>query len=76
VHEPIIVSVALLIGTTVNPLPVLVIGVPLSLAAAQVFFVLVERHAHNFSRWTGSTIATKLARTPSDHADVPPSAVA
>lgn len=54
-HEPIVVSVALLTGTT-SPLMVVAISLPLSLLVAAGFFRLVEKPSHNFANALGRVI--------------------
>lgn len=55
VHEPIVVSIALLLHTT-QPLVVLGLGVPLSLAAGAAFFWLVERRSHRLANAVGAAV--------------------
>jgi peptidoglycan/LPS O-acetylase OafA/YrhL len=50
VHEPIVVSVALLLGATASPWLTLLIAVPASLVAAHLFFVCLERPSHLAAR--------------------------
>jgi peptidoglycan/LPS O-acetylase OafA/YrhL len=53
VHAPLVVCVALLLGGHAGLLPMMVICVPLSLAAAEAFYRLVEAPAHRLSRHVG-----------------------
>lgn len=50
VHEPIVVSLALLFGPGVSVWQVLLASVPLSLVVSEVFFRCIERPSHIFSR--------------------------
>ncbi len=61
VHEPIVVSIALLLGPKWVPLTVL-IGVPLSLVATQLFYYSVERPSHRLSRHIGRFAVTSLTQ--------------
>jgi peptidoglycan/LPS O-acetylase OafA/YrhL len=56
VHEPIVVSVVLLLGPGTSIFVALAISVPLSLAAAWLFQVLLESRAHDLSRRVGQAI--------------------
>lgn len=55
VHEPIVVSIALLLHTT-QPLVVLALGLPASLAVSAAFFWLVERRSHRLANVVGSAM--------------------
>ena len=55
VHEPIVVALGFAMPST-NHLLVIVIAVALSLGAAQVFYVLVERPSHRLARRTGQRL--------------------
>lgn len=50
IHEPIVVSVALLLGEDPPLWQVLVLSLPLSLAVSEIFFRIIERPSHFFSR--------------------------
>jgi peptidoglycan/LPS O-acetylase OafA/YrhL len=60
VHEPIVVSVALLLGVTSNPLPVLIVAVPISLVVAEVFYRVVEKPSHALARNAGRLTVRRL----------------
>ncbi|MHB8512504.1 MAG: acyltransferase family protein [Actinomycetota bacterium] len=49
IHEPIVVTVARLLGTT-NGLLVLAIALPISLLAAEAFYRLIERPTHRLAQ--------------------------
>jgi len=51
VHEPIVVSLALLLGPRWQGAPLLVVALPASLLAAHLFYLAVEAPAHRFARW-------------------------
>ena len=55
VHEPIIVTIANVTGTT-HPVTSLALALPASLFAASVFYRLVERPSHHLSRLVGTRI--------------------
>lgn len=62
IHEPIAVSVALLLGPQWAALTV-VVTVPLALSIADVFFRIVERPSHRLSRWLGERMgSTRVVR--------------
>lgn len=61
IHEPIVVSVALRLETA-NPLLVLAISLPISLAVAELFFRFVEKPSHNMANTVGRVIQNRLAR--------------
>ena len=52
VHEPIVVSVAMLLGIGWQR-TVILITVPIALVAADLFFRLIERPSHQIARWIG-----------------------
>ncbi|SFF51156.1 acyltransferase family protein [Blastococcus tunisiensis] len=52
VHEPVLVSLAVVLATT-NPAVILGIGLPLAVLASAVFYRLVEAPAHRFSGQVG-----------------------
>jgi peptidoglycan/LPS O-acetylase OafA/YrhL len=59
VHEPIVVSVALLLGGRA-PAPVtLAIALPFALAAAALFFRVVESPSHRFARAVSRRLAVR-----------------
>ena len=51
VHEPIVVSLALLLGRGSQGALLLPLALPASLLAADLFYRAVERPAHRFARW-------------------------
>ena len=53
VHEPIVVSTALLLGGRANALITLAIAVPVSLLGAHLFFAFVEGPSHRLARRVG-----------------------
>ncbi|WP_455834973.1 acyltransferase family protein [Pseudarthrobacter siccitolerans] len=61
IHEPIVVSVAIVLNTT-QPLTVGLVATPLSLLAAEVFFRLVEQPSHRFSRTVGKALEERTGR--------------
>jgi peptidoglycan/LPS O-acetylase OafA/YrhL len=61
VHEPVVVSVAMVLKTT-QPLNVGLVAIPLALLAAEVFFRLVERPSHRFSRTAGKAMEDRMRR--------------
>jgi peptidoglycan/LPS O-acetylase OafA/YrhL len=71
VHEPIVVTVAYLLGGTTDALLVLVLALPLSLAAAEVFSRYIEMPSHRLARAAG-----RLLSPSSDDAALKPTAVA
>ena len=60
VHEPIVVSAALLLGP--HPLEVLAVSMPLALGIAALFWRLVERPSTAFSARAGDSVGQALAR--------------
>ncbi|MET3206655.1 UNVERIFIED_ORG: peptidoglycan/LPS O-acetylase OafA/YrhL [Arthrobacter sp. UYEF13] len=62
VHEPIVVSVAFLLGAT-NPFVVALIAVPMSLLAAEAFFRLVERPSHRLAGAAGRVVTHRWRRS-------------
>jgi peptidoglycan/LPS O-acetylase OafA/YrhL len=56
VHEPIVVSVAILFGPNTSIYLVAAVGVPLAVAASWLFQRLVEGPAHDLSRYVGRTV--------------------
>jgi peptidoglycan/LPS O-acetylase OafA/YrhL len=70
-HEPIVVSLAFLLGVTDNPLPVLALGMPISLLAAAAFYRWVEAPSMKLASSVGRR-SGQLALTP-PRADRPPS---
>jgi peptidoglycan/LPS O-acetylase OafA/YrhL len=68
IHEPIEVLLGYVLGPS-NGAWVLPIGVPLSLAAAWVFWRFVEAPAHRLSRTVGRRVDSRRERT--RHADLP-----
>ena len=50
VHEPIVVSTAIAFGSHANPLVTLAVALPLSLAAAHLFFRFIEGPSHRLAR--------------------------
>lgn len=56
VHEPLVVSLRLLLGPSATYTQLLVAALPASLALAAVFWWVVERPAHELSRWVGARI--------------------
>jgi len=61
VHEPIVVSVALLLGGNANAGLTLLVALPLSLGACHLFYLCCERPSHRASR----SLAASLKRDPS-----------
>lgn len=61
VHEPIVVSVAMVTGST-NPLLSLALSLPLALLVAVGFHRLIERPSHHFARAVGRRV-DRLAAT-------------
>jgi peptidoglycan/LPS O-acetylase OafA/YrhL len=53
VHEPIVVSVALLLGGRANPLVTLAVALPVALLAADAFFRCIERPSHRLAQRVG-----------------------
>jgi peptidoglycan/LPS O-acetylase OafA/YrhL len=51
VHEPIVVSLALLLGRGSQGALLLPLALPASLLAAHLFYLAVEAPAHRFARW-------------------------
>jgi len=60
IHEPVVVSVALLTGTA-NPLVALAISVPASLLLTEAFFWSVERPSHRLANLVGRKTAVRRA---------------
>lgn len=60
VHEPIVVSAALLLGP--HPLEVLAVSMPLALGFAALFWRFVERPSTAFSARAGDRVGHALAR--------------
>ncbi|MDR7164866.1 peptidoglycan/LPS O-acetylase OafA/YrhL [Pseudarthrobacter oxydans] len=58
IHEPIVVSVALLTGTT-NPFLALTIALPVSLLLTEGFFRAVEKPSHRLANAVGRRVAPK-----------------
>lgn len=74
VHEPIVVSVATLLPPTApGVLVVLVVSVPVSLAAAVVFHRLVERPSQRLAGWAGRLAGSRVApgKAPAQTVPVP-----
>jgi peptidoglycan/LPS O-acetylase OafA/YrhL len=71
VHEPIIVTTAFALHST-NPLEVGAVGIPLALAAAELFFRGVERPAHRLARRTGRRLSGKPVGPASAPTNPPP----
>jgi peptidoglycan/LPS O-acetylase OafA/YrhL len=65
VHEPIVVSVALALNT-VHPLNICLVAMPISLLASEVFFRLVEKPSHRFSRAVGKAWENRICRRHED----------
>lgn len=63
IHEPIVVSVALLTGST-NALFVLAISVTVSLLLTEVFFQLIERQSHRLANKVGTSLAPRTSLVP------------
>lgn len=64
VHEPILVTLAVIAPTDASWMPV-VVGIPLALAASLLFYVLVERNTHRVARWVARICAPQdLASRP------------
>jgi peptidoglycan/LPS O-acetylase OafA/YrhL len=61
IHEPIVVSIAFCLHAT-NPFLVGLFAVPLSLAATEVFFRLVERPSHRLAGLVGRAVANRVSR--------------
>lgn len=61
VHEPVVVSVATILGTS-NPVAVLLISLPVALAVAEGFFRLVESGSHRLATKVGNAVAERLSR--------------
>lgn len=59
VHEPIVVSLALLLRTT-NPALMMAVSVPTALVVAAVFFVLVEKPSVRAARQLGRIVEEKV----------------
>ncbi len=62
IHEPIVVTTAFALNGTHNPALVLVIALPVSLLAADVFYRLVEGPSHRLSQRVGRAIAQRRSR--------------
>ena len=56
VHEPIVVTVALLLGGSPGPLLSLMVAIPASLAVTAVFYAVIERPSQRFSRVVGARV--------------------
>jgi peptidoglycan/LPS O-acetylase OafA/YrhL len=56
VHEPVIVSVAVLLGGNPGPVLSVAVVVPSALAVAAIFYFVVEHPSHQLSRVIGATI--------------------
>lgn len=64
IHDPIVGAVAFLLGGQAHPLLTLALALPLSLAAAELFFRAVERPSHKMARRLGRRPgSTKAALT-------------
>lgn len=61
VHEPILVTLAVIAPADMSWIAP-VVGIPLSVAAGWLFYLLVERMTHRFARLLASRIATKAGR--------------
>jgi peptidoglycan/LPS O-acetylase OafA/YrhL len=64
VHEPIVVSVALLLGGTPSVLATAVLAIPLSVVVTEVFYRSVERPSLLLARSVGKRWSGVPARTP------------
>jgi peptidoglycan/LPS O-acetylase OafA/YrhL len=64
VHEPIVVSVALLLGGRVAAPVILAIALPVSLAAAALFFRVVELPSHRLARAVGRRLTVGVHDAP------------
>ncbi len=60
-HVPLVVTLAFALGTD-QWLLIAVVGLPLSLLAAWVFHVAIERPSHRLARWTSSRVGAQLER--------------
>ncbi|MCJ0978356.1 acyltransferase [Rhodococcus sp. ARC_M12] len=58
-HEPVVVSIAYIASSPVTPAPTLIVGIPLSLAIAELFHRAVERPSHHLARRVGQSVKTK-----------------
>lgn len=61
VHEPVVVSVALALDTA-HTLQVCFVAMPISLLVSEVFFRLVEKPSHRFSRAVGKAWEDRICR--------------
>jgi peptidoglycan/LPS O-acetylase OafA/YrhL len=64
VHDPLLVALDYI---TDNRVLVFVIGVPLSLAIATVFYFAVERPSHRLAQWTSTRIGALRTSAPIQH---------
>jgi peptidoglycan/LPS O-acetylase OafA/YrhL len=65
IHEPIVVAVAFALGGRPEIFATLGIAVPVALVLAEVFYRLVEKPSHQFSRSVGRRVAAFVASRPS-----------
>jgi peptidoglycan/LPS O-acetylase OafA/YrhL len=56
VHEPILVAIAFALGGRPSTVAMLAIGLPVTVAAADIFFRLIEGPSHRFSQRLGRAI--------------------
>ena len=63
VHEPIVTSLAYLLGRTPSMPLFLLVAVPAALAGAELFFRGIERPAHRLARHTGRAITARRGQT-------------
>jgi peptidoglycan/LPS O-acetylase OafA/YrhL len=57
VHEPFIVTTAVLLGRRANPVVVLAISLPVSLVVAAAFYRIVEHPSHRVAKWIVQVMA-------------------
>ena len=71
VHEPLVVSIALLLGPRLAPLT-LVVAVPVALLVTDLFYRLIERPSHRLSKFIGARVAPSgLPATVTDSISAP-----
>lgn len=63
VHEPVVISIAMLLGPA-NPLLMLAVAVPASLVVAVLFYRYVEAPSHRFARASGAFVERRRPSWP------------
>ncbi|QHT55076.1 acyltransferase [Cellulomonas sp. H30R-01] len=64
VQEPVVTAVAIAWTATVGPGLTVAVAIPVSLACAALFYVVVERPSHRLSQRAGRAVGRRRARVP------------